>query len=71
YHTAHLFGPAGSNFDLYIDKWNGSAWVAVDWVTSASTNEVLASYQTSGQYRWRVVATSGSGTMNIYANRPQ
>nr|WP_308167771.1 trypsin-like serine protease [Catellatospora tritici] len=28
-HRGCLVGPAGTDFDLYLQKWNGSAWVNV------------------------------------------
>lgn len=70
-HTGQLYGPGGANFDLYLEKWNGSAWVTETSSTTASTNEIIEHNAVSGQYRWRVYAASGTGNYSFYWNRPK
>jgi Zn-dependent metalloprotease len=69
-HTGQLYGPAGANFDLYLDKWNGSSWATVDTQATASTNELSEYSGTAGLYRWRVYAASGTGNYSFHWNKP-
>jgi Zn-dependent metalloprotease len=70
--TGQLFGPAGSNFDLFLEKYNSSTatWSVVASRTTASPNEILEYSSAPGEYRWRVQATSGSGSYSLYWNQP-
>lgn len=71
-HTGQLSGAAGTNHDLYLEKWNGSTWAATNWSTTAGTStELLESWESAGTYRWRVQATSGTGAYTLYWNRPK
>lgn len=69
-HTGQLEGP-GTNYNLYLDKWNGSAWVEVAQAQTSSTNETIQSSQTAGKYRWRVNALIGSGQYKLFYNYPK
>jgi len=70
-HKGYLRGPAsGADFDLYLDRWNGSAWVIVARGETATSNEDISYYGTAAYYRWRVVSYSGSGSYNFYLTRP-
>lgn len=69
--TGQLFGPSGTDYDLYLQKWNGSSWAQVASGTTSSANETIQYNGTAGTYRWRVHAYSGSGTFNLYSNRPK
>ncbi|MDT7604941.1 MAG: aqualysin 1 [Acidobacteriota bacterium] len=70
-HKGCLRGPsAGADFDLYLQKWNGSAWVDVASGTSASPNEDVSYTGTSGYYRWQIYAYSGSGSYNFWLVHP-
>ena len=71
YITGQLFGPAGTDFDLYLQKWNGSSWAQVASGATASNNETVQYNGTAGSYRWRVHAYSGTGTFNNYSNAPR
>lgn len=71
YHTGQFFGPAGTDFDVYLQKWNGSSWSTVASGATASANETVQYNGTAGTYRWRIHAYSGTGTYNLYANRPR
>jgi subtilisin family serine protease len=70
-HRGWLRGPAsGADFDLYLQKWNGSAWVNVAAGESATSNEDITYSGTAGYYTWRVYSYSGSGSYNFYLTRP-
>jgi serine protease len=69
-HAGYLRGPAGADFDLYLQKWNGSTWTNVASGTSTSNNEDVTYNGTAGYYRWRVYAYSGSGSYQLYIARP-
>jgi len=69
-HTATLTGPSGTDFDLYLQKWNGSSWVDVASSTSASSTENVSYNGTAGTYRWDVYSYSGSGSFTLATTRP-
>lgn len=61
-HRACLDGPSGADFDLYLQKWNGSSWATVASGTSSGPDESFTYNGTAGYYRYRVYAYAGSGT---------
>ncbi|HEX8284910.1 MAG TPA: S8 family peptidase [Pyrinomonadaceae bacterium] len=70
-HKGCLVGPAsGADFDLYLQKWNGSAWVVVASSESATSNETISYTGTSGYYMWQVYSYSGSGSYNFWTLHP-
>jgi streptogrisin C len=69
-HTGDLDGPNGVDFDLYLQKWNGSSWSAVKSSTSSGPDESVSYSGTAGYYRWRVHAYSGSGSYTLCTTRP-
>lgn len=69
-HTGALTGPSGTDFDLYLEKWNGSAWVIVARSESASSTENISYSGTSGSYVWRVYSYSGSGSYSLCISAP-
>jgi hypothetical protein len=70
-HKGCLVGPtSGADFDLYLQKWNGSAWVDVASSTSASASETISYTGTSGYYRWQIYSYSGSGNYNFWLVHP-
>ncbi|MFN9738739.1 MAG: S8 family serine peptidase [Pseudomonadota bacterium] len=69
-HRAWLYGPAGSDFDLYLERWNGSTWTTVARATTTSNNETVTYSGTPAYYRWRVFAFRGRGSYQIYIQRP-
>ena len=70
-HKGCLVGPtSGADFDLYLQKWNGSTWVDVASGTSASASETVSYNGTSGYYRWQVYSYSGSGNYNLWLLHP-
>jgi aqualysin 1 len=71
YHRGWLRGPtSGADFDLYLQKWNGSSWVIVARGESATSSEDVSYYGTSGYYRWQVYSYSGSGSYNLWLQNP-
>ncbi len=69
-HTGCLTGPSGTDFDLYLDKWNGSSWVEVAAGEGSSSTENVTYNGTAGQYRWVVYAYSGSGSYSLKYGKP-
>ena len=70
-HKGCLVGPSsGADFDLYLQKWNGSTWVTVASSTSASSNETISYSGTAGYYTWQIYSYSGSGSYNFWLVHP-
>ncbi|MGH9971146.1 MAG: S8 family peptidase [Pyrinomonadaceae bacterium] len=70
-HKGCLVGPAsGADFDLYLQKWNGSTWVTVASSESITSNETISYSGTSGYYRWQIYSYSGSGNYNFWRLAP-
>ncbi|MGP4103792.1 S1 family peptidase [Nonomuraea sp. KM90] len=69
-HAACLDGPSGVDFDVYLQKWNGSTWSVVARGDSPNPDETISYSGTSGYYRYRVHAYSGSGSYTLGLNRP-
>ncbi|MEW9527228.1 alpha-lytic protease prodomain-containing protein [Microbispora sp. NPDC049125] len=63
-HRACLDASDGTDFDLYLQKWNGTSWVTVASSTSPGPDEALTYSGTAGYYYYRIHAYSGTG---IYA----
>lgn len=62
---ATLTGPSGTDFDLYLSKWNGSTWSDVASSTGSTSSESVNYAAASGTYRWEVYAYSGSGSYTL------
>ncbi|WP_221088829.1 M12 family metallopeptidase [Deinococcus aquaedulcis] len=60
-----LTGPAGSDFDLYLQRWSGSAWGTVAQSTSPGNTETVSYAAGAGTYRWYIYSYSGSGTYSL------
>jgi serine protease len=69
-HRGWLTGPASADFDLYLQRWNGSTWANVASGTAATSTENVSFNGTAGYYRWRVLSYSGSGSYQLYIQRP-
>ncbi|MCP3141563.1 PKD domain-containing protein [Pyxidicoccus xibeiensis] len=70
-HAACLTGPTGTDFDLYLDRWDGTTWVQVAASESASSVESISYPGTAAYYRFRVVNYAGVGAYNLTISRPQ
>lgn len=60
-----LTGPAGANFDLFLQRWNGSSWVNVAQSTSTTANESLSYSANNAYYQVLIRAISGSGNYQL------
>lgn len=69
-HRGWLVGPLGTDFDLYLQRWNGLFWVTVASSLSADSEEQIAYAGTAGYYRWRIYSYSGSGSYSFWLQRP-
>ena len=69
-HTGKLTGPSSADFDLYLQKWNGSSWAVVARSESSTSTESISYSGTSGSYRWRVYSYSGSGSFTLCTTKP-
>ncbi|HEV2861326.1 MAG TPA: S8 family peptidase [Pyrinomonadaceae bacterium] len=70
-HRGCLVGPAsGADFDLYLLKWNGSAWVIVARGETSTSNETISYSGTAGYYQWQAYSYSGSGSYNLWIAHP-
>lgn len=65
-----LAGPSGADFDLYLEKWNGSRWAVVARSISATSQESVSYNGSAGYYSWRVSSYSGSGSYTFGLARP-
>jgi subtilisin family serine protease len=68
-HKGNLTG-TGTDFDLYLQKWNGSSWTNVATSLNSTSTESITYNGTAGTYRWRVYAYLGSGTYTLVTWRP-
>ena len=69
-HEAWLDG-SGGDLDLYLQRWNGSTWVNVASATTTAADERISYLATlTGQFRYRVVAYSGSGSYSLCFTAP-
>ncbi|MDQ3407814.1 MAG: S8 family peptidase [Chloroflexota bacterium] len=69
-HRGCLTGPTSADFDLYLQKWNGSSWVNVAQGIGSTSTEDVSYNGTAGYYVWRVVSYSGSGSYTLKIQRP-
>ncbi|AEB12761.1 S8 family peptidase [Marinithermus hydrothermalis] len=70
YHNGWLEGASGTDFDLYLWKWNGYQWVTVASSTSYTSSESISYYGSPGYYVWRIYAYSGAGSYEFWMERP-
>ena len=64
-HRANLCGPDGTDFDVYLQKYNGSSWTTVAQGITPGNTETIDYTGTAGYYRYRVHAYSGSGAYTL------
>ncbi|HEX2163166.1 MAG TPA: matrixin family metalloprotease [Thermoanaerobaculia bacterium] len=69
-HRGWLEGPAGTDFDLRLYRWNGSAWALVASSLSSDSSEFIQFNGSSGFYLWQVRSWSGSGSYNFWLDPP-
>lgn len=68
--NASLTGPANADFELFLLRWNGSAWVTVASSTSATSTESIRYTASAGYYRLQVKSYSGSGAYTLTYSLP-
>jgi len=69
----YLRGPAGSDFDLYLERFSSGllgGWSIVARAETTSNNEDIVYSGGAGTYRWRIKAYSGSGAYDFYFRNP-
>ncbi|HVT16661.1 MAG TPA: hypothetical protein VHQ90_10860 [Thermoanaerobaculia bacterium] len=69
-HKGHLEGDEDQNFDLYLYKWSGSAWIMVKSSTLPSSVEDVTYAGGPGYYAWLVVSARGSGVYSLWITSP-
>lgn len=69
-HSACLTGPAGVDFDLYFERWNGSSWTRVASGVGDTANEKTSYSGAAGYYRYRVTNYRGSGSYTLTIKKP-
>ncbi|MER5651171.1 S1 family peptidase [Streptosporangium sp. NPDC002524] len=69
-HTGCLDGVDGTDFDLYLQKWNGASWTVVATSDSAGPDERISYTGTAGYYRYRVFSAAGSGPYTLGYRTP-
>jgi hypothetical protein len=69
-HAGTLTGPGGADFDLYLRRWNGSAWVTVAASEGPTSSESISFNGSAGYYYWRILSFSGSGSYSLCFSRP-
>jgi hypothetical protein len=69
-HSGTLTGPSGADFDLYLRRWNGSAWVTVAASEGPTSSESISFNGSAGYYYWRILSFSGSGSYSLCFSRP-
>ena len=60
----------GRDLDLYLEKWNGSAWTTVAASERPGSYEQITYFGTPGRYRYRVFAENGSGPYTLGHDEP-
>ena len=66
-----LSGPAGTDFDLFLFKWSGSAWIKVAASEGNTSTESISYNGSAGYYYAQVKSYSGSGTYSLTYNFPR
>ena len=69
-HKGCLSGPGAADFDLFLQKWNGSAWVIIASSQGSGSNETVSSFGIPGYYRWQIYSWNGSGNYNFWRLYP-
>lgn len=68
---ANLKGPSSADFELYLYRWNGSAWQAVAKSESPTSNESLSYSANAGYYTVEVYSYRGAGNYTLTYSMPK
>ncbi|GEM_PF-5166705 len=69
-YSGELTGPDGTDFDLYLYKWEGGTSNRVSSSASNTSNEVINHPDSSGYFLWLVNSYNGSGSYNLCVALP-
>ena len=69
-HSGRLTGPASADFDLYLQRRNGSGWTVVARGEAPTSSESINFNGAANTYRWVVYAYRGSGAFRMCLRRP-
>ena len=69
-HAGSLSGPAGTDFDLYLQKWRNGSWRTVKSGTSGNSQEDVTYNGGTGYYVWKVESYSGAGSYTLCLDTP-
>ncbi|HEX5740437.1 MAG TPA: hypothetical protein VFY17_02645, partial [Pilimelia sp.] len=60
--TVCLGGPAGTNFDVALQRWTGTSWRTVAAGAGVTSAETVTYTGSAGRYQLKVLARTGTGT---------
>ncbi len=63
--SLQLSGPSGADFDLFLYKWSGSAWIKVASSEGNTSSESISYNGTAGYYYAQVKSYSGNGNYSL------
>lgn len=69
-HAGCLNAVDTADFDLYLERWTGTAWQTVAAAEGPGFHETITYTGTPGYYRYRVLAFSGSGAYTLGYRAP-
>lgn len=69
--TLKLTGPSNADFDLFLYKYSGSAWIKVASSEGSTSTESISYNGTAGYYYAQVKSYSGSGSYTLVYNFPK
>ncbi|MFZ6712879.1 M64 family metallopeptidase [Undibacterium sp. TC9W] len=69
-YSIQLSGPAGTDFDLYLYKYSGSAWTKVASSEGSTSTESINYAGTAGYYYVQVKSYAGSGNYTVTYSFP-
>lgn len=69
-HTACLAGPAGTDFDVALQRWTGRNWQTVQDANNATSSDTLTFTGPAGTYRYQVRSQSGGGAYVLGVDIP-
>ncbi|GAA0917182.1 hypothetical protein GCM10009558_102830 [Virgisporangium aurantiacum] len=69
-HTACLAGPAGTDFDVALQRFNGRNWQTVQDANNATSSDTLTFTGPAGAYRYQIRSQSGGGAYVLGVDIP-
>jgi hypothetical protein len=68
--TGKLTGPSNADFDLFLYKWNGSAWAKVASSDGPTSSEAISYSAAAGYYYFEIKSYSGAGSYTLQYKFP-